>query len=136
MKMELRVGVKILLKNREGKYLVLARSQAKYPDVGMQWEIPGGRIDAGATLEENLKREVREETGLGVSTISELLAAQDILKPETGKHTVRLTYLGEVDGEVKLSDEHTDFKWLPLSEIKKLDPIDKYLKEVLENFHD
>ena len=115
--------------------MVLLRSKEKYPEVGGKWDIPGGRIDAGATLEDNLKREIKEETGLEVSTINKLLAAQDIIKPEKEKHTVRLTYLGEADGEVKLSDEHTDFKWLPLSEIKKLEPIDRYLKEVLENFH-
>ena len=133
--MELRVGVKILLKNSRGEFLVLQKNSAKYPEMGSKWDIPGGRIDAGSTLEDNLKREVNEETGLQVAKITKLLAAQDIIKPEKEKHTVRLTYLGEADGEVKLSDEHTDFKWLPLSEIKKLEQIDRYLKEVLENFH-
>ncbi|OGI92078.1 hypothetical protein A2933_02445 [Candidatus Nomurabacteria bacterium RIFCSPLOWO2_01_FULL_46_18] len=130
--MELRVGVKILLKNKEGRYLALLRSKEKYPEVGGKWDVPGGRINAGSSLEENLKRETKEETGLEVSNITKLIAAQDILKPQKNKHTVRLTYMGEADGEVKLSEEHTDYKWVELNEIKKLEPIDKYLKEVLE----
>jgi 8-oxo-dGTP pyrophosphatase MutT (NUDIX family) len=128
--MELQVGVKILMKNEKGKYLVLLRSAIKYPDAGEQWEIVGGRIDPGSPLLENLKREVKEETGLEITGKPKLIAAQDILK--STKHIVRLTYIGEGSGDVVLSDEHTDFKWLSLEDIKKLDPIDGYLTEVLK----
>lgn len=127
--MELRVGVKILLRNKEGKYLILCRSEEKYPEVGKKWDIPGGRIDAGVSLLENLKREVTEETGLQVESEPKLLAAQDIIKKD--KHVVRLTYAGEANGEAKLSDEHTDLKWLTLEEISKIPMLDRYLKEVL-----
>jgi ADP-ribose pyrophosphatase YjhB (NUDIX family) len=131
--MELQVGVKILLKNKEGKYLVLLRSAEKYPEAGAQWEIPGGRINPGTSLTDNLRREVMEETKLEIIGEFKLITAQDILKPN--KHIVRLTYIGMADGEVKISDEATDHKWLSLEEIKKLDPIDRYLKEVLNNFN-
>lgn len=128
--MDLQVGVKILLKNKEGKYLVLLRSAEKYPSVGAKWEIPGGRINPGTSLIENLKREVMEETGLEITGEQQYIAAQDILKEN--KHIVRLTYLGEADGEVKLSDEHTDYKWLSLEEISKIEPLDSYVKEVIK----
>ena len=127
--MELQVGVKILLQNKEGKFLVLQRSKIKYPEVGAKWDIAGGRIDPDIRLLENLKREVMEETGLEIMGEPRLLAAQDILKP--GKHVVRLTYLGQTNGEVVLSDEHQDYKWLTLEEIKKLEPMDLYFREVL-----
>ena len=129
--MNLQVGVKILLKNKDEKYLVIRRSAEKYPKVGAKWEIAGGRIEPGTPLIENLKREVMEETGLEIKGEPELITAQDILKPE--KHIVRLTYSGFADGEVKLSDEHTDFKWVNLEEFKKLEPIDSVLKEVLKS---
>ena len=64
--MELQVGVKIILQNTEGKYLMLLRSAIKYPEAGAKWEIAGGRINPGTSLLENLKREVIEETGLEV----------------------------------------------------------------------
>src|SRR3989338_6117438 len=127
--MELQVGVKIILQNKEGKFLVVLRSAIKYPEAGAKWEIVGGRINPGFSLMENLKREVREETGLEITGEPKLIAAQDIVRPH--KHIARLTYTGFADGEVKLSDEHTDFKWLSFPEIKKLYPIDKYLEEVL-----
>lgn len=130
--MELQVGVKIFLKNKDGKYLVLQRSKEKYPGVGAKWDIPGGRIDIGVTLMDNLNREVMEETGLEIIGEPKLLAAQDLIRPH--KHIVRLTYSGFADGEVRLSDEHTDYQWLSLEDIKKLEPMDKYFKEVLAKF--
>jgi 8-oxo-dGTP diphosphatase len=129
--MELQVGVKILLKNKEGKYLVLCRSAEKYPEAGKQWEIPGGRINPGTSLMENLKREVMEETGLEITGKVTLITAQDIIRPH--KHIVRLTYAGFADGAVRLSDEHTEYKWIDGRDISALDPIDTYLKEVITN---
>lgn len=130
--MDLQVGVKVLLKNKEGKYLVVCRSAEKYPEVGAKWDIVGGRINTGVSLLENLKREVMEETGLEIKYEPKLITAQDILK--NNRHVVRLTYLGFADGEVKLSEEATEYKWLSLEEISTLEPIDSYFKEVLAHF--
>jgi 8-oxo-dGTP diphosphatase len=130
--MTLQVGVKILLENDEGKYLLLKRSAEKYPDAGPQWEIPGGRIDPGSSLSENLRREIKEETGLEMTSEPKLIAAQDIISLKKDKHIVRLTYTGTAHGEVVLSDEHTEYKWLKLAEILTLEPVDMYLKEVLD----
>jgi len=132
--MELQVGVKILLKNKDGKFLVMTRSAEKYPDAPHQWEIPGGRINPGTDLQENLRREVMEETGLEIKYEPKLITAQDILRENKNRHIVRLTYTGFADGEVKLSDEHTEFQWLSLEEISKLEPLDSFLKEVLSKF--
>src|SRR3989344_4437320 len=129
--MELKVGVKIILKNKEGKFLLLQRSKIHYPEVGGEWDIAGGRIESEATLMENLKREVMEETGLELKGEPKLLAAQDIIKPDKDKHVVRLTYEGSADGDVKLSGEHTEFKWVTLPEMKQFGSLDKYLKEFL-----
>ena len=131
--MILQVGVKILLQNNEGKYLLVCRSAEKYPEVGAEWDIVGGRIDPGTTLFDNLKREVKEETGLEIEGEPQLISAQDILRIE-GKHVIRLTYKGFARGEVILSDEHEKFRWFTIEEIKNLEPIDIYLKEVLNTF--
>ncbi len=129
--MQLQVGVKILLKNKDGKYLVLYRSREKYPEALGRWDIVGGRIEPGVPLIENLKREVKEETSLEIVGEPKLLAAQDILRIE-GRHVVRLTYTGEALGEVSLDEENEDYKWLSSEEIMKLDSLDIYLKEILE----
>src|SRR3989344_7702477 len=129
--MELQVGVKALLQNNEGKYLLLRRSSEKYPEAAQQWDIVGGRIDAGTNLIENLRREVLEETGLELRGEPKLVAAQDILRPPE-RHIVRLTYIGNADGNPKLSGEHTEYKWFAREELEQLENLDGYFKELID----
>ena len=126
----LQVGVKALLKNSEGKYLLLRRNPEKYPEAGATWDIVGGRIDAGRPLLDNLQREIREETGLELTSRPKLVAAQDILKVP-GRHVVRLTYTGEIEGEPVLDNDHTEFGWFTPEELKNLENLDSFLNEAL-----
>ena len=130
----LQVGVKVLLKNSDGEYLLLRRAsdpaiQKTFQD---SWDMPGGRINPGTTLMENLAREVMEETGLVLDTVPRLVAAQDIMK-WTDRHVVRLTYMTEGSGVPRLSEEHTEYKWFTPSELKNLDNLDSYCKELIAN---
>lgn len=129
----LQVGVKSLIFNNSADVLVIKRNQQKYPGVENVWDIPGGRIDPESTLEENLKREVREETGLNPK-ILRIVAAQDIIKPEI--RVVRLTYVScvtSLDCVVKLSDEHTEFKWVPLESLLTINNSESYIRTVVKD---
>lgn len=129
----LQVGVKVLLKNKEGKFLLLRRNPKKYPEVGAQWDIVGGRINPGQTLFENLKREVLEETKLKLEKEPRLISAQDILRV-AGRHVVRLSYLGEIDGQPEIDEESHEFKWFAFEEIKNIPvkELDQYFKELFD----
>ena len=124
------VGVKILLENSEGKFLLVRRSAKLYPEAGSKWDLIGGRIVPGTPLIENLEREVFEETGLKIIGEPKLVAAQDILRI-VGKHVVRLLYIGRADGIPKISDEHESFQWATRDELITVEPIDIYLKELI-----
>ena len=129
--MDLQVGVKVLLKNSANKYLLLERNFEKYPDISPteKWDIVGGRINIGTPLIENLKREIFEETKLVLTDEPKLIMAQDILRAD--KHVVRLTYSAAIEGEPQLDDDHVGYQWLTSDEIKDLDNLDQYLKEVI-----
>lgn len=129
--MELQVGVKVLLKNLEGKYLLIRRSDYEAGAAG-KWDIPGGRIDVGNNLRENLAREVMEEVGLTLSSEPRVIAAQDIFTKDGARHVVRVTYLGSAEGEPRLSAEHTEYRYFTLAELKTLENLDSYLKALLE----
>ena len=128
----LQVGVKVFLKNKDGKFLLLKRSSVKYSDVKDSWDIVGGRIDPGTTLLENLKREVKEETGLEILSEPRLIAAQDIM-PSKDMHVVRLTYVADTESEPVLdTNENIEYHWLTLEELKKHENLDAYVKKILK----
>lgn len=131
--MDLQVGVKALIKNTQGKYLLLHRSVKKYPEVDNLWDIAGGRIDPGTPLIENLKREIKEETDLNLVDNPTLIAAQDILKV-ANKHVVRLTFAATINGNPKLNfEEHDKFGWFSLVELKQLKNLDLYVQELIKD---
>ncbi len=115
--------------------MLLRRNPKKYPEVGPKWDIVGGRINPGTELMENLKREVREETRLTLDGQPRLVAAQDILKVP-GRHVVRLTYVGGIDGRPDLDgDESMEYGWFTAEEIKAMDAaaLDSFFKELVDN---
>lgn len=130
----LQVGVKAILKNQKGEVLLLRRNPKKYPEIGPTWDIVGGRIDVGIPLIENLKREVKEETGLVLESEPKLLYSQDILNISRfpGRHVVRLTYIADISGEPVIDEESLEYKWVVLSDLKNTEDLDRFLKEVVE----
>lgn len=124
--MELQVGVKVLLRNSEGKYLLIKRSAQEQRGVG-KWDIPSGREEADTSLMENLAREVMEETGLTMASEPELIDVQDMQWPE--RHVVRIVYSARGDGTPRLSNEHTELGWFTADDIRTMneDIFDKFL---------
>ena len=113
--------------------MLLCRSLRKYPEVNGRWDIVGGRIEHGKSLLENLKREVSEETGLELVGEPKLVTAQDILRIP-GKHVVRLTYIGETEGDVVLDESENDmYKWYDREELVSLEDVDVYFKELIND---
>ena len=114
---------------KEGdKYLILKRSPtaSTYPNC---WDFPGGRLEAGEDPIEGLKREVKEETGLKIEVNNPIFVFRESLNDH---ENVFIVYsCGKVSGEIKLSHEHTEFKWATKEEILRLD-IENYLRAFLE----
>ncbi len=131
--MELQVGVKVLLRNSKGKYLLVRRSSTKYPEVDIGWDMIGGRINPGTKLLSNLKREVKEETKLDLKSVDKILGVQDILRVK-GKHVVRISYLGKATGRVKLDSENVEYKWFTLEELRKIPKrdLDLYFADIIK----
>ena len=93
------------------------------------WELPGGKVESGEFFTDALVREIKEETNLDVKVGD---FAEAIQNDYMHKRTVQIMmYLENIEGEVKISDEHTDWKWATLEEIKTLN-ISTSLKKLLK----
>jgi len=102
---------------KEGKILIIKRG----PDEDCsknEWDIPGGKFDFGETPLKCLKREVKEETNLEIYDDFQPVRVWSFFKNNGKTQVIGITVLCKHKyGEVKLSDEHTDFKWINPSEI-------------------
>lgn len=72
------------------------------------WVAPGGGVEAGCSLGENLVREVQEETGLSVRP-GALLHVSEFHAPETGFHQVELYFAAELVADD--TAKHTARAW-------------------------
>lgn len=94
--------------------LLLRRSEDDAHNAGL-WEFPGGKVDAGETIGEGLRREVLEETGLVIGDVSPIAHVESELITSgkyKGRLYVALFYaVQRLDGQLKLSSEHIDAHW-------------------------
>ena len=85
-----------------------------------KYVIPGGHIELGEKMEEALKREILEETGLEIYDIK-LISLKESVFSETfhkGKHFIFIDYICKTDSyEVTLNDEAEEYEWVDLQEI-------------------
>ena len=101
---------------RKGSVLITQRS-ASMPHP-LKWEFPGGKVKEGESVEECIRREIREELGLRIE-VERLLPS---VRHTYGRMPITLIPLvcRILDGEVKLS-EHSAFRWVPLNELEGVD---------------
>ena len=112
---------KIALKGiivREDKVLVAKRALTDKIGAG-NWEVIGGKLEFGEDTETCLKREVREEVILKID-IEGIIYAKNVVIDEETQMFILVYLCRYKDGEVKLSDEHTDFKWVNKEELKTI----------------
>jgi ADP-ribose pyrophosphatase YjhB (NUDIX family) len=105
-----------IITDGDGRILLIKRGHA--PEAG-RWSLPGGRVEAGETDQQALVREVREETGLAVST-GELVGA--VRRPAPGGATLdirdyRATSTG---GALAAGDDAADARWAGAAELPGL----------------
>ena len=116
---EFKVALKAIIQ-KDGKILVLKRS-CKEDVFAELWDIPGGKIEYGEKTIDGIKREVFEETGLDVEIEFRPWSLWSFMTPAKERQTVGITLLAKyLGGEVKLSNEHTDYKWIYPSEFANM----------------
>ena len=126
------VGAGMFILDDQDRLLLMKRS-----DNGC-WGLPGGATDPGEVIEDAAKREVLEETNLEVGEMSlfgVFSGSELYYKYPNGDevYNVTIMYLSRNwRGEVKLNDEHTEWKWFSVRDIPE--NVSPPIKPILEQF--
>ena len=103
--------------NEKGETIIFA-TQRGYGDLKGGWEFPGGKIEAGETPQEALKREIMEELETEI-IVGELIDTIEYDYP-TFHLSMDCFWAEIVSGDLVLT-EHKAAKWLTKDELDSVD---------------
>lgn len=124
------VVVNGFLKNSEGRYLILKRSEREIAFPG-KWGVPGGKVEGKDGVKETLKKEFLEETGLEIRDDMDFFGDYEFTRPD-GFHVVGMRFICRCDSEEVHIDERdfTEYAWVNLDELDKYDLIEGVKKDL------
>ena len=124
-------AAKVLISFQE-KYLLLLRNKEE-EICPLEWDIPGGGIEPGESAQETLVREVKEETGIDISS-SKILPIKNWQMDKGGIKIGGTDFLCILSKpqKIKLSREHVCARWFSKEEIAASHEIPAWLKESVE----
>ncbi len=132
------VGASVFVLDENNRLLLLLRVDNRC------WGPPGGAVEPGEVVENAAARETLEESGLavhGLDLFGVFSGEEQFYRYPNGDevHFVNIAYLcREYNGEIRLSPEHTDWRWFPLDDIPEpisppIIPILKQLSVYMQN---
>jgi mutator protein MutT len=88
------------------------------------WIFPGGGVNFGETLEEAMKREIKEELGMEIK-VEKLLDFKEAIFPKYNYHTVIFFFLAKPLGELSIKEKKIlDARYFDFKEIENLNLVD------------
>lgn len=113
---------------KDENILLIKRNNEPYKGY---WALPGGHIEENELAEEAVKREIKEETNLEFN--GQFFTYSDEVFPGKNWHAVALVFVGHGEGDVRIDDESTEFRWCSLEEIESIDLAFNH-KKALEDY--
>ena len=115
---------------KEDKIFATQRGYGEWKD---WWEFPGGKMEAGESAEEALKREIREELSTEIS-LDKLLCTVEYDYPKF--HLTMHCYLCSLQTEALHLNEHEAARWLTKEELGSVKwlPADWEVIDIIKSF--
>jgi ADP-ribose pyrophosphatase len=114
------VGCGCVIINDKNEVLLVKRSNQSKMEPGL-WSRPGGTVEFGETVEEALKREIKEELDIEIEILSFLEHTNNIMVEDgIKKHWLAMGFLARIkSGELKNMEphKHDDVRWFPLNNL-------------------
>ena len=103
------------------------------------WSLPGGLVETGEKLEDAVRREILEETGLRIEPVSRFEIFERIMLDAQGRaeyHYVLADYVCKVvGGALRAGDDVSRVEWVRRSELDNY-RITEGTREVIERVYD
>ncbi|MEJ0021681.1 MAG: NUDIX domain-containing protein [Candidatus Doudnabacteria bacterium] len=131
------IGVAVVYFCHDGKGNVLMGKRSKQArDENGRWDIGGGGVEFGETVEGTLKKEIKEEYSADVLSF-EFLGFRDVHRAHDGQktHWLALDYKVLINPlNVKIGEPHKfdDLKWFTLENLPE--PVHSQFPEFLEKY--
>jgi ADP-ribose pyrophosphatase YjhB (NUDIX family) len=119
------VSVAAVITDDHGRALLIERRD------NQRWEPPGGVLEVGESIQDGLRREVREETGLDVEPVT----LTGVYKNMTRAIVALVFRCTTTGGQLTLNDEVTAFRWATPTEVADL-AAEAYAVRVLDALRD
>ncbi len=127
--MNCKVAVKGIIRRGDDKILLVKRSEQDSFWPGF-WETVGGGMKENENPQSALLREIKEEIDLKVRVYEPFNVFT--FENEKKEFKVGITFICDYEnGEINLSEEHIDYKWINPLDIKKYKTSDGLLNEIV-----
>lgn len=103
----------------EGDKILVVRRVAHDDTLAGEWELPGGGVDSGETIEQGATRELNEETGLEIDEILGTFEGFDYTTPKKPKARQVNFKVTVKPGDIRLT-EHDKYRWITANDIPGL----------------
>ncbi|KKP57846.1 MAG: Protein GrpE [Candidatus Moranbacteria bacterium GW2011_GWF2_34_56] len=131
----MQLTVKAVVVNKDGEVLLLKRADEEVTN-NAKYDLPGGGIEKGETMDNSLKREIEEELGLANIEIGSVIKISEYPEGHDKFDSLKaLRFIAYYNGgEIKLNPrEHSGYEWLSFDEaINKLNTGDGFEEEKME----
>lgn len=104
------------------RFLIFKRSSQKI--YANQWRMVGGKVKVGEERWRAALRELKEETGLEPAKFWSIPSVNQFYEAQTDTlHTIP-AFAAQIENNthIQLDEEHTEFKWIGISEVKNYIP--------------
>ena len=121
----------ILCKNNKILFLKTTR-------VG-RYELPGGRINFGESVEQTFKREIKEELGFEKIEMGSLINTWSFMniRENIKHHFIVFDFEFFTDeSKIKLSDEHTEYKWVGKDDFEEMNMREGHKESLKKYFNE
>jgi len=123
LKQNIKIAVDAIVFGYQRNELFVLLIKQKYGDLQGQWALPGGFVKDEERLKDAVIRELKEETGVKVTTLEQLYTFGDDIERDPRFRVISVAYFGTVNPKqlaIKAGTDAKEAQWFNINDMPKL----------------